>query len=707
MRGPSGSQVDLSHVTTGAAGRPAAPVVSRSLTAFVLLVSSVGAVAAGLVWAHQPPWSGWGSGALVLVLVAVSLVLGELRPIPISRGDDSTDQITISTTSALMLVIVGPLGFALLVQCAAVLIDDLRARRSPLKVVFNFSQYVLTLVAARVVFCALAHEPLLAPYHLFGTEDLGAALAAGVTFFAVNLLLISAVVAVATRQRLVDLLKSDLRFQATTSGVLVALAPVGVVAVQTSPWLLPLLTTPLLAVHHSARLAIKHERESLHDPLSGLANRQLFRDRAARVVAEAARTGTTAAVMIIDLDHFKEINDTLGHQVGDELLVEVARRLEQSLPEQATVARLGGDEFAVLVADVGGREEAEAIAGSMLRALTSAFIVGDIRLSVQASAGIALAPRHGSDVFTIMKRADVAMYDAKGERARVRTYRPETDTHTPRRLELLSDLRTAGERGELFLVYQPKVDLGTDRVTGVEALVRWSHPTRGLVLPDEFVSLAENTGIVGLITAYVLDAALDQVCQWSADGIDLDVAVNISVRDLGDASLPQAVAGALERWSVEPGRLTLEVTESGVMTDPHLAIEVLESLRGIGVRLAVDDFGTGNASLTYLKQLAIDELKIDRSFITHYADDPNDEIIVRSTVDLAHRLGLWVVAEGVEDQGTLEDLRRIGCDTAQGYHLSRPMTARELERWVRVRTRQRLDGGVAVHLAPYLAFESA
>ncbi len=699
--------MDLSHTSTGAAGRPAAPVASGSLKAFVLLVGGAGALTAGLVWAHQPPWAGWGTGTLVLTLVAVSLVLGELRPIPVSRGDDNTDQITISTTSALMLVIMGPLGFAVLVQCAAVLIDDLRARRSPLKVVFNFSQYVLTLVAARAVYSLLAHEPLLAGYHTFHPDQLAAALGAGITFFVVNLLLISAVVAVATGQALGDLLRADLRFQATTSGVLVALAPVGVVAVQASPWLLPLLAMPLLAVHRSARLAIKHERESLHDPLSGLANRQLFRERAARAITEAQRSGTTAAVMIIDLDHFKEINDTLGHQVGDELLVQVAHRLQCSLPADATVARLGGDEFAVLIADAGGRDRAEDTAEEMLRALTAAFTVGSIRLSVQASAGIALAPRHGSDIFTIMKRADVAMYDAKRERARVRTYRPETDTHTPRRLELLSDLRTAGERGELFLVFQPKVDLHADEVTGVEALVRWSHPTRGLVMPDEFVPLAENTGIVGLITSYVMDAALEQLRTWSRTGVQLGVAVNISVRDLSDASLPRTVAEALARHEVDPARLTLEVTESGVMTDPHLAIEVLESLRAIGVRLAVDDFGTGHASLTYLKQLAIDELKIDKSFLTNYSADRNDEIIVRSTVDLAHSLGLWVVAEGVEDKGTLSDLRRIGCDTAQGYHLSRPMTASEMERWVRARLRQRYDGGSAVHLSPYLAYESA
>ena len=289
----------------------------------------------------------------------------------------------------------------------------------------------------------------------------------------------------------------------------------------------------------------------------------------------------------------------------------------------------------------------------------------------------------------------------------MRTYRPENDTHTPRRLELLSDLRSAVDGNQMFLVYQPKMDLATGAVSGAEALVRWSHPTRGLISPDEFISLAENTGMIGLITHFVLQTALDQVRSWSAAGIDIDVSVNISVRDLSDAGLPTLVAAALEHSGVDPGRLTLEVTESGVMTDPRRAIAVLESLRAIGVRLAVDDFGTGHASLTYLKRLAIDELKIDKSFITNYALDQNDGIIVRSTVDLAHNLGLWVVAEGVEDQATLEGLRLIGCDTAQGYQLSRPMPTREFERWFRARpTLPNYRGGLA-HLAPHLAYESA
>ncbi len=699
--------MDVTHPSPGAAGQPAAPAHSRQLTAFVLAVSAAGALAAGVVWARQPPWAGWEGQRFILIVVAIALILGEVRPIPISRGDDSTDQITISTTSALMLLITGPLGFALAVQCAAVLFDDIRARRSPLKIAFNFSQYVLTLVTARAVYSLLSGDPFVAGYQSFSTRHLVAALAAGGAFFVVNLWLISAVVAVASEQPVLDILREDLRFQATTSGVLVALAPVGVIAVQASPLLLPLLAMPLLAVHRSAALAIKHEQESLHDPLSGLANRILFRERAERSLAESSRSGSMTAVMIIDLDHFKEINDTLGHQVGDELLIEVARLLEQSMPTHATVARLGGDEFAVLLADVASQAEAESLATGMLAALATPFHVGDIRLSIQASAGIALSPEHGTDVFTIMKRADVAMYDAKRERARVRTYVPETDTHTPRRLELLSDLRSAVDHGQMFLVYQPKLDLGTGSVTAAEALVRWSHPTRGLICPEEFISLAENTGMIGLITQFVLGSALEQMRSWSANGLDVDVSVNISVRDLGDARLPALVAAALAQSGVDPARLTLEVTESGVMTDPRRAIQVLERLRAIGVRLAVDDFGTGHASLTYLKRLAIDELKIDKSFITNYALDHNDGIIVRSTVDLAHNLGLWVVAEGVEDQVTLEGLRLIGCDTAQGYHLSRPMPAREFERWLRARpSRSLLRGGVA-HLTPHLAYESA
>ncbi len=678
--------MDVTLGSSGAVGKPAAPVRSHRLTAFVSLVIAAGGIAAGLVWVHQAPWAAWEGQRVILVVLAVALFLGEVRPIPISRGDASTDQITISTTSALILVITGPIGFAIAVQCVAVLFDDIRSRRSPLKIAFNFSQYVLTLVAARAVFAALAHHRFQGHFEAFHTNELGAALAAGATFFVINLWLISAVVAIASRQRVTAILREDLRFQATTSGVLIALAPVGAICVQASPVLLPLLAMPLLAVHRSASLAIKHEQESLHDPLSGLANRLLFRERAERALADSSRTGSMVAVMIIDLDHFKEINDTLGHQVGDEMLIEVARRLESSLPTDATVARLGGDEFAVLIADLTTSEQAVALATGMLNALTAAFTVGDIRLSIQASAGVALAPTHGDDVFTIMKRADVAMYDAKRERARVRLYRPENDTHTPRRLELLTDLRGAVESNQMFLVYQPKLDLSSGAVTGAEALVRWSHPTRGLIAPDEFITLAENTGMIGLITAFVLDQALQQLRTWQRAGIELDVSVNISVRDLGDRGFPEQVAAALARSGLEPGRLTLEVTESGVMTDPRRAVEVLEQLRAIGVRLAVDDFGTGHASLTYLKQLAIDELKIDKSFITNYALDANDGIIVRSTVDLAHNLGLWVVAEGVEDQVTLDGLQLIGCDTAQGYHLSRPMPTREFERWLRART---------------------
>ena len=699
--------MDVIDASGRAAGTPAARPGTRSLIWFVLLVAAAGAFAVASVWLHQPPWSGWQGQRVLLGVLAVTLILGELRPIPISRGDDSTDQITISTTSALMLLVSGPLGFALAVQCAAVLFDDIRARRSPLKIVFNFSQYVLTLVAARGVYALLSGDPFIGPYRPFDTHDLGAALIAGAAFFAVNLWLISAVVAIASNHPVRDILRDDFRFQATTSGVLIALAPVGLVAVQASPLLLGLLAMPLLAVHRSARLAVKHERESLRDPLTRLANRQLFRDRVERALTESERTGCLVAVMIIDLDHFKEINDTLGHQVGDELLVEAAGRLQRSLPDRATVARLGGDEFAVLLYDLESSEQAEEVAAQMLLGLTSAIHLGHIRLSIQASAGIALAPAHGTDVFTIMKRADVAMYDAKRDRSRVRIYRPEKDTHTPRRLELLSDLRSAVESHEMSLVFQPKLDLRSGAVTSVEALVRWAHPTRGLILPDEFITLAENTGMVGMITQFVLRSAVEQVESWSQAGLVLDVSVNVSVRDLADSALPGVVAGLLDRAGLSPARLTLEVTEHGVMADPLVANEVLQRLREVGVRVAVDDYGTGNTALTYLKVLSIDELKIDKSFITNFAVDENDEIIVRSTIDLAHSLGLQVVAEGVEDEATLRRLRVLGCDLAQGHYVSRPVTADELETWLRSRSKLTVQSGARSPLLTPLAYESA
>jgi diguanylate cyclase (GGDEF)-like protein len=642
-------------------------------------------------------WGDYPSQGLVLTLLVITVIVGELRPVPVPRGGDVADMITISTTFVLALAIVGPVSLALLAQGVAVLIDDLISRRSPLKIAFNVSQYVITVFLAHAAYALVSGTAVFGPYAVFdpvetafGLPALLGALAAAFTFLLVNQALVSTVVAIASQQPVRPVFLADLRFQAMTAGVLAVLAPVAALIIQTQPLMLPLLIAPVAAVHNSARLAVAMGRQARHDALTGLANRELFRERSVRALEEALRNENSLAIMMIDLDHFKEINDTLGHQVGDELICEVAHRLEEARPEGATVARLGGDEFAVLLPDIPDLSVAEDVATYLLSVLGKSFSVGGVRLVVQASLGIALAPDHGDDVHTLMRRSDIALYEAKRERARFVAYTKEDEeTHTPQRLTTLSDLRSAVEDDQLFLVYQPKVDVASGEVRGVEALVRWNHPTRGIQFPDTFIPLAENTGLIAPITFFVIERALRQVRTWLEDGLDLSVAINLSVRHLTDMSLPDRVAVALERWGVPPSKLIIEVTESSIMTDPKRAGVVLQQLRRIGVDVAIDDYGTGHASLNYLKQFDIDELKIDKSFIMNLDLESSDAIIVASTVELGHNLGLRIVAEGVEDAATLEWLSSLGCDIAQGYHIGRPMAPESVVELVEQRSARR------------------
>ncbi|HVQ17545.1 MAG TPA: bifunctional diguanylate cyclase/phosphodiesterase [Actinomycetes bacterium] len=628
----------------------------------------------GDAWHSSPPH------ALVIILLAAAVVIGELRPVPIPRGGEEHDSITISTTFTVALVILGPVSVAMLAQGVAVLIDDIRQRKSIDKIAFNVAQYMIAVLLARTAYCLVAG---IGKYHILGPgqpfdphlQNFIAGLAAGLVFLLANHLFVSAVVALASDQRVLPVFLEDLRFQATTAGVLAAMGPVAALTVEAQPLMLPLLVAPVVAVYNSATLAVAKEQQANHDALTGLANRELFRGRAIRALEESQRSQQPLAIMMIDLDHFKEINDTLGHQVGDELIIEVARRLDDARPVGSTVARLGGDEFAVLLPDVPDLSVAEDVATYLLSVLGKSFSAGGVRLVVQASLGISLAPDHGADVHTLMKRADIALYEAKRERARFCAYRAEEDIHTPQRLAILADLRSAVDNDELFLDYQPKVNLKTGQVVGVEALVRWNHPTRGVIRPDDFIPLAENTGLITPITWFVVERSLQQVRAWQDVGLDLDMSVNLSVRHLTDMSLPDRIAVALERWGIAPAKLIIEVTESSIMTDPKRAAGVLQQLRRIGVAVAIDDYGTGHASLTYLKRLDIDELKIDRSFIMQLDQDSSDAIIVASTVELGHNLGLRIVAEGVEDAATLEWLRGLGCDVAQGYHISRPTTS--------------------------------
>ncbi|HET8587599.1 MAG TPA: EAL domain-containing protein, partial [Candidatus Limnocylindria bacterium] len=425
-----------------------------------------------------------------------------------------------------------------------------------------------------------------------------------------------------------------------------------------------------------------NEHQALHDDLTGLPNRTLFRDRIEQAIALARRDGGQLAVAMIDLDRFKDVNDTLGHHAGDTLLVEVGRRLRDILRSSDTVARLGGDEFGVLISKPRTTSDVAVVIGKLRAALEQSVMVEGLALPAEGSIGIAMFPGHGRDVDTLLRHADVAMYSAKETKAGYVFYDGSRIESDPAKLTLVSELRRAIERRELVLYYQPKAALANGSVQSVEALLRWNHPTRGLVGPDEFIPLAQQTGLIKPLTLYVLDEALGQCRHWQRAGLTLCVAVNLSVRNLLDTDFPSQVRRLLQKREVDPGLLQLEITESTMLSDPVRTKRVLDKLAAMGIALSIDDFGTGYSSLSYLSQLPVNEIKIDRSFVMNMAESDNDAVIVRSTIDLGRNLGLEVVAEGVETEQAWDELNQLGCTLAQGYYLSRPVPAAELTQWL-------------------------
>ncbi|TMF05874.1 MAG: EAL domain-containing protein [Chloroflexi bacterium] len=430
-------------------------------------------------------------------------------------------------------------------------------------------------------------------------------------------------------------------------------------------------------LHHSEVLNSALEHQALYDLLTDLPNRTMLHLRIEEAITARRSEHTSVALLVIDLDRFKEVNDTFGHQYGDLLLQQIGPRFSDALEPGDTVARLGGDEFAVLL-PAADAVRAEQVARKLLRTIDRSFSIADNWVDVGGSIGIALSPEHGADSDVLLRRADVAMYVAKQSGSGFAIYLPEQDQHSPDRLALIGELRRAIQNDELTLVYQPKVDLETRQCVGVEALVRWQHPQRGVIPPDRFIPLAEQTGLIKNVSRWVLNAALRQCREWRADGIEIPIAVNLSMRDLHDSDLPEIVVGLLKRWGVPPSQLMVEITENGLMADPARALHSIAALRLMGIRIAIDDFGTGYSSLAYLKRLPVDELKIDRSFVRELASDEHDLAIVRAAISLGHDLGLRIVAEGIEDAETWDRLRRLGCDVAQGYFIGRPMPASAL-----------------------------
>jgi diguanylate cyclase (GGDEF)-like protein/PAS domain S-box-containing protein len=438
-----------------------------------------------------------------------------------------------------------------------------------------------------------------------------------------------------------------------------------------------------------AEQARQNEHLALHDALTGLANRTLFRDRIEQATGRFERSGECFAVVMMDLDRFKEINDSLGHQAGDAVLQALAERLTRAVRASDTIARLGGDEFGLLLPGVAQRHQVRGLLGKLERALEPPLELPELALAVEASLGIALCPADGEDAETLLRHADVALYEAKRKGSGHAFYDAGSDASDAARLGLVGELRAALARGDLVLHYQPQLTLETGEVCAVEALVRWQHPERGLLLPDEFVPAAEQTGLMKPLTLYVLEEALRQSRRWLDAGRALPIAVNLSPRNLLDPTLPEQISELLERHAVEPSLLHLEITESAMLAEPTRSQQVLERLHALGVQLSLDDFGTGYSSLSHLTQLPLSEIKIDRSFVARLRDQERMQAIVRATSILAASLGLAVVAEGIEDEETFAELRALGCSHGQGFHLGPPLPAAALEELIRGRGESR------------------
>ncbi|MEV1044784.1 bifunctional diguanylate cyclase/phosphodiesterase [Streptomyces sp. NPDC049916] len=472
--------------------------------------------------------------------------------------------------------------------------------------------------------------------------------------------------------------------QGLVAVALLGLAPLICAVAMSMPILLPLFAVPLIALDSTLWIARARAEEQLRDPLTGLPNRQWLLERTWSALEDAESLGTRSALVLIDLDRFRAVNDTLGHLAGDRLLLQIAERLRLALPGGAEAARLGGDEFAVLLPHTDSTTSAQQVARHLAAELSSPLDLDGLTLVLEASAGVAVYPDHALDAEGLLRRADVAMYQAKRDRTGVEVYESKRDSNTPDRLGLLGDLRRALDAGDVELHYQPKVRFD-GQVAGLEALVRWVHPERGRVPPDEFIAIAESSGLMPHLTEYVLETALAQVARWRSQGLFVPVAVNVSPRDVHTPGFAGGVAARLARHGVPAGALQLEITEHVLLEDPQRAADTLAGLTAHGVRMSLDDFGTGYSSLVHLRRLPVSELKIDRSFVARLALDQEDAEIVRCTIDLAHSLGLVVVAEGVEDDETWERLRDLRCDAVQGWLVAAAMPPQETTAWLRAR----------------------
>ncbi|MBB5869756.1 diguanylate cyclase (GGDEF)-like protein [Allocatelliglobosispora scoriae] len=580
-----------------------------------------------------------------------------------------------STCFAFAILLTVGLGPAVAVQAAAVVVSSWRMRHKAWRAIFNIAQYSMALSLAAVVL-------------RFNDGMIGALVGAALWFLTAYA---STAAAVWLRfgGRFWQIFAGPLVPEALTTGALLLLGTILAAASEMNPLLVPLAIVPLVAVQRLSVLSSEQSRLARVDSLTGLVNRKVLLAEVAAAAIDHARSADgesrVFALLLLDLDRFKNVNDALGHAVGDRLLVAVADRLARAARPGDLVARLGGDEFAIVAPRLSGAEQARAVAANVTRALATPVTLDGLPLDVSGSVGIALYPEHGRDFATLMRHADVAMYDAKHRGDGVAVYAPESDHNTPRRLALVGDLRRALESpdgGGLCIHYQPQIAIDSGEIVGVEALLRWQHPVFGQVDPEELIKAAEPSAVMRQLTRWVLDQTITQLATWRPMALKLRCAVNVSVRDLHSDDIVEHITELLRTRGVTADQIQLEITEEALMADPHRVLITLGRLDRLGVAIALDDFGTGYSSLQHLRRLPLAEVKIDRSFVLGMTDDPDDAAIVRSIIELAGALGLRVVAEGVEDEKIWRLLHEAGCEVAQGWFYARPMAAAQLVDWM-------------------------
>ena len=663
--------------------RDIGPRIGSPLWNYITAVTVAGLGAFGVA-VHGLPGSGIPAlleQPLLWVIAALAL-LGEFKRI-VTPGKSGPDAGAVSVTFCFAALLYWGFPVAAVLRAITTLVVALTARQALFRAFFNAAQLILSLAAAAGVL-AIAHvHPTPARPWVPAGSQLGVVALAAAAYFACNFVLVGVAAALHARASLLDTLRQALPYQSFVTLALLSAAPLAVVAMNRSVLLLLLFLLPLSAIYANAAMSLNREYQALHDQLTGLPNRTLLLRRTGAALTQAGRTGVKCGFLLLDLDRFKEVNDTLGHPLGDRLLQVIAYRLARSVRPGDMVARLGGDEFAVLLPAVRTVTVAREVAARLRAALAETVRLEGMTFEIEASVGIAMYPDDAATVEVLLQRADVAMYLAKERRTGVETYVARADRYSLARLSLLGDLRRGIDRGEFELHYQPKVFLATGQAAGLEVLLRWQHPDRGLLGPAEFIPLAEQSFLMRELTGHVVQLALRQAAAWRRSGLVVQLAVNVSRRDLLGAGLAATIERELAAHGLPPGVLLLEISERALNREAPADIAGgLNALQALGIEVSVDDFMTGYCSVGRLKEMSIGEVKIDPSFIATVASSPDTELIVRSAVHLLRGLGIRSVAEGVESPQVAASLRAMGCDVAQGWQFSRPLGAAAAAAWL-------------------------